>query len=264
MKRTLALLCLALLAPIVAGADPALVGTWTATVERNRSFDTFRITFSENGRCTVRVTADDAEQETSGNWSYDGSLLLLTATFRNPAVSYVRGLQWSSVLNLATDGNSFNILGITETGGRQTRITFFREDASEGGVPETFNERAIPQIFASFSRGIPAGSKIAVVGIDAASENEALYYVNDLTRHFVNSGGHIVLERRQIDAVFSENHFQLSGLVDDEALVSVGRFMGATVVITGSIDSAGRGKRLTVKAIDVLSSRILAIESVDL
>ncbi|MCL2609963.1 MAG: hypothetical protein FWD94_08685 [Treponema sp.] len=117
MKRTLALLCLALLAPIVAGADPALVGTWTATVERNRSFDTFRITFSENGRCTVRVTADDAEQETTGNWSYDGSLLRLNATFRNPAVSHVRNIQWTSVLNLGTDGNSFNILGITETGG---------------------------------------------------------------------------------------------------------------------------------------------------
>ena len=263
MKRTLVLFCLAFVVPALAHADPALVGTWEATVERSRSFDTFLVTFSENGRCIVRVADDASMQETTGNWSYDGSLLRLDAAFRNPAISRVRNIRWSSVLNLAADGTSFSILGITESGGRQTRITFFRQDGEPERAADIMDERAVPLIFASFSRGIPAGSRIAVIGIEAPSGNEALFYANELTRHFVNAG-QVVLERRQIDAVFKENDIQLSGLVDDDAIVSVGRFMGATVVITGSIDTAGRQKRLTVKAIDVLTSRILAIESANL
>jgi len=263
MKQILTFFCMALFATVAVHANPALIGNWKADVDGNRSFD-IRLAFSENGRCTVKITDDKDMQETVGNWSYDGSLFRLNATFRNAAVSYVRGLQWSSVLNMSADGNSFNILGIAEAGGRQTRITFFRHDGEDDAMPETFNERAIPQIFAAFSLRIPARASIAIVGIDPAGENEAVFYVNELTRHFVNTRNYTVLERRSIEAVFDENNFQLSGLVDDDAIVSIGKFMGATVVITGSIDIAGTQKRLTIKAIDVLTSELISIQTVTL
>ena len=42
-----------------------LTGTQTATVEHNRSFDTFNISLSPGGHCTVKVGNDNAEQETT-------------------------------------------------------------------------------------------------------------------------------------------------------------------------------------------------------
>jgi hypothetical protein len=56
----------------------------------------------------------------------------------------------------------------------------------------------------------------------------------------------------------------MSGYVDDNAFVSIGKFIGATVVVTGSIIETGLHKRLVIKAIDVLTSEILAMVSVSL
>jgi hypothetical protein len=246
-------------------AQPAgsnhLIGTWTATVEQNRSFDTYRISFTANGRCTVKVSNDNAEQETSGNWSWDGTLFRLNATFRNARLSYLPNIQWSSVLNFTADNNSFSILGRTATNGTQTRITFFRTDDS---YDVTFNEKAVPRIMNTLTEHIPLRSRLAVVGITASDPNEGTYYLSELTIQLVNTRKYTVVDRNDIDKVLTEQNFQMTGYVDDAAFVSIGKFIGATVVITGDITGTGSQKRLILKAIDVLTSEILAMVPVGL
>ena len=56
----------------------------------------------------------------------------------------------------------------------------------------------------------------------------------------------------------------MSGFVDDDAFVSIGKFIGANVVITGNITGTGSQKRLVIKAIDMLTSTILSMEQVSL
>lgn len=242
-------------------AIPHLIGTWTATVENNRSFDTFRITFTANGRCTVKVNNENADQETSGNWSWDGSLFRLNAVFRNAKLSYLPNIQWTSVLNFSADNNSFTILEKTAANGSQTRITFFRTDDT---YDITFNEKIIHQIFNALSADIPQRSRLAIVSITSSDPNEGNYYLNELTLHFVNSRRFTVVDRSDIDKILAEQDFQMSGLVDDNAFVSIGKFFGANVVVTGSITGTGSQKRMVIKVIDVLTSEILAMESVSL
>ncbi|MCL2211193.1 MAG: caspase family protein [Treponema sp.] len=111
-----------------ASADQAyFTGPWTAIVEYNNSFDTYQINLSANGRCTVKITNDDAEQETNGNWSYDGSTFKLSAVFRNAKISYQRNLQWVSIVTFTGDNNSFNILARPAANGSPARFTFFRD-----------------------------------------------------------------------------------------------------------------------------------------
>jgi hypothetical protein len=143
MKRTIITFCITVLGITALHANPNLIGTWEATVEYNRSFDTYRINFTVDGRCTVKVSNDTSEQETSGNWSYDGTLFRLNATFRNAKLSYLQSIQWASVVNFAADNNSFNIQDRTSTNGTKARITFFRQD----GVDEKKKKKAVPQIF---------------------------------------------------------------------------------------------------------------------
>jgi hypothetical protein len=185
----------------------------------------------------------------------------LNATFRNAKLDYLKSIQWTSMLSLAADNNSFNILGKTATNGSQTRITFFRQDGSVN--QEAFNQSVIPQIFAALSADIPARLRIAIVGIDSPNPEEAAFYVNELTLQFVNSKNYTIVERGNIDAVFKEQNFQMS-YVDENAMVSIGKFIEANVVITGSISGTGSQKRMVIKAIDVLTSEIRSMTSVSL
>jgi hypothetical protein len=258
MKKNICFLLITFFSISALYANPNLIGTWTATVEYNRSFDTFTINFIENGRCMVKVSNDNAAQETAGNWSWDGSLFKLNATFRNAKLAYLPNIAWTSVLNIAADNNSFSILGKTATNGSQARITFFRSDE---GFDVTFNDKAVPSVFNALAQNIPARSRLAIVGITAADPNEATFYVNELTVQFVNSRRYTVVDRGNIDAVLAEQDFQMSGYVDDDAFVSVGKFLGANVVITGSVSGTASQKRLVIKAIDVLTSEILSMVS---
>jgi hypothetical protein len=104
------------------------IGSWIATVEHNMSFDTYQINLSANGRCTVKLTNDIAEQETSGNWSWDGSMFKLNAVFRNAAIAYQQNIQWVSIVNFGGGNNAFNILGRAATNGSPVRFTFFRDN----------------------------------------------------------------------------------------------------------------------------------------
>jgi hypothetical protein len=236
-----------------------LAGTWTASVEYNHSLYIYKIIFTPDGRCTVKISNDNTEQEASGNWSYDGTLFKLNATFRNVKISYLNNIQWSSVLNLAADHNSFNILGKAATNGPQTRFTFFRQDNSVD-----FNEKIIPPIFDTLSIHIPQRSRLALVGITSPDPNEGNFYLNELTIQFVNAKKYTIVDRSDIDKILTEQNFQMSGYVDDNTFVSIGKFIGATVVITGSITGTGMQKRMVIKAIDVLTSEILTMVSVSL
>ncbi|MCL2411728.1 MAG: CsgG/HfaB family protein [Treponema sp.] len=240
-------------------ANPNLIGIWTATVEHNRSFDTYRISLLDDGRSVVRVNNDNNTQETTGNWSYDGTFLRLNATFRNASLSHLPNIAWTSIVNF-TGNDSFSILARNATNGTQTRITFFRSDDSFETA--TFNNRAIPSIFNIFAQNIPRDSRLAIVGITATDSNEASFYVNELTLHFVNTRNFTVVERSNIEAVFSEHNFQMSGMVADEEMLSIGRFIGANVVVSGEITGTGSQKRLVLRAIDVLTSEILSMASV--
>ena len=261
MKNHSCFLFITLLTITPLHANPNLIGTWEATVEYNRQFDTYKINLSDNGRCTVEVSNDNAKQETNGNWSFDGTFFRLNATFRNARLSYLPSIAWVSVVNFEPDGNSFHIQDRTSTNGTRTRITFFKTDE---GFDVTYNDKAISQIFNQFIQNIPQRSRLAIVGITATDPNEADFYVNELTMQFVNSKRFTVVDRSDIDKVLTEQNFQMSGMVDDDAFVSIGKFIGANVVITGSISGTGSQKRLIIKAIDVLTSEILAMVPVNL
>jgi hypothetical protein len=114
------------LPPPQPGTKEFFVGTWVATTEYNKSFDTYRINLISNGRCTVTLTNDNAEQETTGNWSWDGSMFRLNAVFRNAKITYQQNINWLSLVSFIGD-NSFNILGKPAVNSSNVRITFFRE-----------------------------------------------------------------------------------------------------------------------------------------
>jgi hypothetical protein len=102
---------------------------------------------------------------------------------------------------------------------------------------------------------------IAVVSIASANIEEAEFVVDELAYVIVSSGNFRVVDRKSLDAIRSEQNFQTSGDVDDDSAVSIGKLLGANIVITGSISGAGSTRRLRLKALDVMTAEIVAMAS---
>jgi TolB-like protein len=233
-------------------ARETFAGSWTAGVERNGAFYRYVLSLREGGSCALRVTGPAGTQETEGFWSWGGGIFKLEARFPNPGL---RSIQWTSAAVFGEDNNSFTIMAAPDGSSRdRVRITFFRGAAALSGS-------AITRSFGVLSQDLPAGARVAVVNIVSGDGEEGAALTDEVTLAFVRARRFTVIERKDIDTALREQNFQLSGNVDDDSAVSIGKFLGATVVITGSVNGAGARKRLVLKALDVGTAEILAMSS---
>ena len=109
--------------------------------------------------------------------------------------------------------------------------------------------------------GFSKNTVMAVIKISSAEETEAEFAEEMLILTLVQSGQFRIVERKDLDVIRQEQNFQLSGDVDDETAVSIGKMAGAGIVITGSILPYGEGKYLNLKALDVETAQIRAASS---
>lgn len=125
---------------------------------------------------------------------------------------------------------------------------------------------AIEAAASAVRESVPGRSTVAVVSVTAPTAGLSDYITEELNGSLVNGGdladggSLVVIERKDLDLVRGELRFQTSGDVDDESAQSVGRLLGASVIVTGALDAS---YRLRVKAISVETGRILAVSSVD-
>lgn len=117
------------------------------------------------------------------------------------------------------------------------------------------------------SSGLTARERVGVLdfggNVQAQYQNSA---ANRLTRILMDLERFDVIERGEMDRILSEQHFQLTGLVDMDTAVEVGQILGITQAFVGSIDhlssswdqgSYQADARVTVKVMDVETSTLL-------
>ncbi|MDR2194500.1 MAG: CsgG/HfaB family protein, partial [Treponema sp.] len=90
---------------------------------------------------------------------------------------------------------------------------------------------------------------VAVVSIASRDIESAEFVLDELAYVIVSSGTFKVVDRKSLDAIRLEQNFQSSGDVDDDSAVSIGKLLGANIVITGSITGVGSTRRLRLKAL---------------
>ena len=122
-------------------------------------------------------------------------------------------------------------------------------------------ENAVFQAARVITESLPDGSTVAVLSISSDDPELAEFVIEELVFLMVETRKFRVVDRRSLDLVREETHFQLSGDVDDDSAVSIGRMLGASVVITGSASGTGATRRLRAKALDVQTAEILAMAS---
>jgi TolB-like protein len=106
---------------------------------------------------------------------------------------------------------------------------------------------------------LPQNASIAVLSVSSGDRDMAAFAVDELEFQLVNSRRFQVVDRKTLDTIRSEQNFQLSGDVDDNSAVSIGKMLGATIVVTGAISGTGATQRLTIKALNVQTAQILTM-----
>jgi hypothetical protein len=132
----------------------------------------------------------------------------------------------------------------------------------------------------NFIDNIKENSTIAIINIASPNNpDESDLVINLLITIFSNANKFILTDRQSLDLIMAEQKFQLSGEVDDNTIVSIGKMLGANVVITGTIRyvpfsgeiidivsgrnlpySAGT-RQLVLKALDVKTGQIVAMST---
>lgn len=83
-----------------------------------------------------------------------------------------------------------------------------------------------------------------------------------ITRLFIISPGQFeVVERRQLMRVLQEQKLTMSGLLDAEAMESVGKILGIDAIVTGSITDLGNSVKVNARLIGVDTAKVFAVAS---
>ena len=64
-----------------------------------------------------------------------------------------------------------------------------------------------------------------------------------------------------MDRIRREQNFQLSGEVDDNTAVSIGKIIGANIIVTGRVDGEGNLRRLRLRALDTQTAQVVGVAS---
>ena len=129
-----------------------------------------------------------------------------------------------------------------------------RQDRPQPGI-----DGAITRASGELINKLPAGTRLAVLNISSNNGEMSAYTVDELEYQLVTSGKFTIVDRNTLEAIRSEQNFQMSGEVSDESAISVGQILGANIVITGSITSAARNQRLSLRVLDVRTAEIVTM-----
>jgi len=100
---------------------------------------------------------------------------------------------------------------------------------------------------------------------NGVTEAEGKALSDRLRIEIFNTGVFVVMERDKMTKILDEMQFQMSGCTSDECVVEVGRIVGVKKMIAGSVSKVGEIYSVSIRLIDVETSKIeaTAIEDIE-
>ena len=134
-----------------------------------------------------------------------------------------------------------------------------------GGVGGTvLLDQAIREAAQNIENNVPAGQKIAVLNFSSPTDQFSEYVVDELSIQLANGKKLVVVDRRELDLIRQEEQFQMSGEVSDESAQSIGKKLGAQIVVSGSLNGMGGAYRFRIRALNVETAVVETGSTADL
>lgn len=113
-------------------------------------------------------------------------------------------------------------------------------------------------MFAALCSGQDEKPRIAVLDFQSIGCDSSLgLAASEILRTELGSlGTYRIIERAQLVKVMEEQSLQISGAVDEQAIVEVGKLLGAKMVVVGSIVRTGKTYTLNSRFIDVETAEV--------
>jgi hypothetical protein len=166
---------------------------------------------------------------------------------KNIKISYIKdngGGYWTSVGQWSATGD----------------IVVFDSEKIQRKIINDNLEEALTSAAEQIMEKIAKNSKIAIVYINSLDDNMTEYIADELEFILV-SNNFLIVDRSQLDKLRDEQNFQMSGEVDDDTAVSIGKFVGADIIITGSISGIETMRRLRLRALNTQTAQVMAVAS---
>lgn len=176
-----------------------------------------------------------------------------------------RGSKISETIFFTLNNNqiTFSVEVIRNESGEYS-VVLSQENAPVGGTNNLRNvpgiEGALTRAAEEVSENFTARSQLAIVYITAQDRNTTEFITGEL-EHLLRRQGFIIIDRSELERIRREQNFQMSGEVDDATAVSIGKFAGANVIITGRIDGEGNLRRLRLRALDTTTAQVVGTAS---
>lgn len=122
---------------------------------------------------------------------------------------------------------------------------------------------AILLLMVCFMPTMAAGDRplVAVTQLQArgVAESDAAVITENIADEFLKSGTVRVMERSQMDQILKEQGFQESGACDtSECAVEIGRLLGISQIVVGTVGKVGETYSLSVRMVDVGTGEVRA------
>ena len=156
--------------------------------------------------------------------------------------------EWSNRWDINTSnwlGNEFSVTGKVVTLNTQ----------SYAGI-----EGALVKAATDATKNVPKNVSIAIVYITAQDQGIVYYIAGELEFILVRDG-YIISDRSQLNLIRQEQNFQINGEVDDNSAVSIGKILGARVLITGKLEGIDQLRRLRLRVLDVQTGQVIGVAS---
>ena len=109
---------------------------------------------------------------------------------------------------------------------------------------------AVEQSAEKIAEELPAGSRVAIIAFESENDNLSDFIMEEITGALVERGIEVA-DRQNLEYVYKELEFQMTGDVNDETAQAIGKFLGAQVVITGQLQNLGGTYRYRTSTIHV-------------
>jgi TolB-like protein len=205
-----------------------------------------------------------------GNWNTGGKKHINVSANSNSTVVGCT-TRYGALLNLTIQsttalagggGNTPAVSAQPSTPAPQSAVSSSSPVVPLGDGTQAFSlETAVSKAAQLMIDNIPANATLAVLSIATNDPDVAEFVIEELAFHMVATKKFRVVDRKSLDAVRAEHSFQISGDVDDNSAISIGKMLGASIVITGSVSGIGATRRLRAKALDVQTAEIVAMAS---
>lgn len=110
-------------------------------------------------------------------------------------------------------------------------------------------------------------NKIAImefVDMQGNVSNFGKYISEELTTRLYRTGKFEVIERQLLDKIIQEQKISLSGIVDENSAVELGRILGVDAIATGTIGDLGISVKINARLISAESGKLFSVASVEI